>query len=244
MRRGDLGQHPPARAIGARKAAVAERAVIDDRHTVLLAPRDHPVLDAALGEMVEHLVAGDMAVAGDLPHLFEVAGGEIADPPAEDLALVLQFLERGDGLLERVRPAPMQQVAIEPVGAQAGERALARGPHARPRSILRRHLGDQKDFVAAPGDRLADQLFGGAVTVDFGGVDMVHAEIEPVPQCRDRGRAMGLVEIPGADADHRHLASGRAEYSPLHRFLHAAEPATRLPSHTASRSTQSAPAMP
>src|SRR5262245_57866796 len=38
-------------------AAAAERAVRDDGDAALLAPRDHAVLDRALAQVVEHLVA-------------------------------------------------------------------------------------------------------------------------------------------------------------------------------------------
>ena len=47
-----------------RKIVVAERRIGDDGDAVPLAPRDHRVLDRALLQMIEHLVAGDLALAG------------------------------------------------------------------------------------------------------------------------------------------------------------------------------------
>src|SRR5689334_13334513 len=40
-----------------------KRAVADERHAVLLAPREHRVLDGALVQMIEHLVASELSFA-------------------------------------------------------------------------------------------------------------------------------------------------------------------------------------
>ena len=48
---------------------------------MLLAPWEHRVFDRAFLQVIEHLVAGDTALAGDRQHLFEVVGVEIADAP-------------------------------------------------------------------------------------------------------------------------------------------------------------------
>ena len=65
---------------------MAERRIGDHRDAVLLAPRDHRMLDRALLQMIEHLVAGDLALAGNLQHLVEIIGVEIADAPGADFA--------------------------------------------------------------------------------------------------------------------------------------------------------------
>ena len=39
------------------------------------------MLDGALLQMIEHLVAGDLALAGNRQHLVEIVGIEIADAP-------------------------------------------------------------------------------------------------------------------------------------------------------------------
>src|SRR5271154_509520 len=109
--------------------------------------------------MVEHLIAGETLFASYRQNLVEVADVEIADAPAEDLAVSAQLFESRDRLGERMRASPMQQVAIKPVGAQACERALARGPRSRARGVLRQHFGNQKGLVAAAGDSLTNDLF-------------------------------------------------------------------------------------
>ena len=72
----------PPLLLALRKIVVAERRVGDHRDAMLLAPRDHRVLDRALLQMIEHLIAGDLALAGDGEHFVEIVGVEIADAPA------------------------------------------------------------------------------------------------------------------------------------------------------------------
>ena len=123
----------------------------------------------------------------------------------------LQRVEGGDGLGERMRAAPVQEVAVEPVGAQPRQRALAGGDGAGARGVVGQHLGDEEHLVAAAGDGLADDALGGAAAVHLGGVDVVHAEIEAAAQRRDGGAAVAVFDVPGALADHRHVAAGGAE---------------------------------
>src|SRR5271163_1299832 len=104
--------------------------------------------------MIEHLIAGETPFTGYRQNLVEVADVEIADAPAEDLAVAAQLFESRDRLGERMRAAPMQQVAIQPVCAQACERAFARDPRSRARGVVRQHFGNQKDLVATAGDSL------------------------------------------------------------------------------------------
>ena len=51
---------------------VAERAVGDDGHLVLFAPRNDRIFDGAFLDMIEHLVAGDLALTGDHQRLLKV----------------------------------------------------------------------------------------------------------------------------------------------------------------------------
>ena len=97
---------------------MTERRIGDHGDAVLRAPRNHGVLDRALLQMVEYLVTGDLALAGDRQQFVKIVGIEIADAPAADFPGAGQFLERGDGFIKRIRTAPMQQVTIEPVGVQ------------------------------------------------------------------------------------------------------------------------------
>ena len=79
-------QHLAALAARGRKIIMAERRIGDDGDTVLLAPRDHRVLDRALLQMIEHLVAGDLALARDIEQFVEIVSVEIADAPGADFS--------------------------------------------------------------------------------------------------------------------------------------------------------------
>ena len=159
---GDLLEDPAALGVRAGEVAVAERTVGDDRDAVLLAPGEHGVLDGAFLEMVEDLVAGDAARAGDPQGLLEVGIIEIAHAPGQDLPFAPKLLEGRECLLQRVVTPPVQEVAVQPVGLEARERPLAGRDRPAPRGILREDLGDQEDLVASPGDRLGDKILGGA----------------------------------------------------------------------------------
>src|SRR6202044_1954448 len=65
---------------------VAERRIGDHRDAVLPAPWDHRMLDGAFLQMIEHLVAGDLALAGHRQQLTEITAIEIADAPTADFA--------------------------------------------------------------------------------------------------------------------------------------------------------------
>src|SRR3954463_9132763 len=108
----------------------------------------------------------------------------------------------------------MQQIAIEPVGPQPLQRAVACGDGAAPRRVTRQDLRDQKDIVAAPSRRLGHDEFG--IAIHFGGIDMRHAEIDAPAQRRDRGGAIAAVDMPGALPDHGYLRAPRAEWMRLH----------------------------
>src|SRR6476661_5721560 len=67
----DTCQHRASLAVACGKIVVAERRVCDDSDATLLAPRDHRMLDRALLEMIEHLIARDAAFAGDVENFVE-----------------------------------------------------------------------------------------------------------------------------------------------------------------------------
>ena len=101
---GDLFQHPPSRAVGLRKSAsVTKRAIGDHGDAVVLAPRDHRMLDRPLTQMVEHLIAGWMACPRNPLDFVEIVHIEIADAPRQDLSVGAKPLEGGDRILKRVR---------------------------------------------------------------------------------------------------------------------------------------------
>ena len=104
-------------------AAAAERAVRDHRDAALLAPRDHAVLDRALAQVVEHLVAGDRA-RRDLLDLRQVGLIEVRHAPRAELPLRAQRLERLDRLLQALGRPPGS--GARPAGPSTPERANGR----------------------------------------------------------------------------------------------------------------------
>ena len=101
----------------------------------------------------------------------------------------------------------MQQIKIETVDTQSLQATLASRHGAPPAGVVRINLADQKDLIATPPNRLANQPFGSAVAVHLGGIDQVHAQFDtalqggdflgapgsvvadhprPHPKCRDR----------------------------------------------------------
>lgn len=68
---------------------MAEGAVGDQGDAVALAPGQHGVLDRALLQVVEHLVASDAARPGDGERFLQVGDVEVAHAPAQDLARAL-----------------------------------------------------------------------------------------------------------------------------------------------------------
>ena len=96
------------------------------------------IFDAAAGEIVEHLIGGDIAAAGHGEQFFHVVGIEVGDAPGADLAGCLQRFEGLDGFGKRIVAAPMQQVEVDAVGAEPfrlRSQALTcrRGWHSRDR---------------------------------------------------------------------------------------------------------------
>jgi len=72
----------------------------------------------------------------------------------------------------------MQEIEIDAVGLEPLETPLAGGDHAGPRRVLGLDLADDEAVVAAPFDRLGNDLLGTAFRVKLGRVDQGHAEIE------------------------------------------------------------------
>src|ERR1700730_14487084 len=84
-----------------------------------------------------------------------------------------------------------------------------------------KNLGSQKNFVAAPSDRLANDLFGSACTVHFCSVNMSHAKVEPTAQGSDRGNRATLVflNIPSALTYDDDLSLRGTKPTPFHAIL-------------------------
>ena len=81
-----------------------EWAVGDNRRAILLAPGDDLVLDRPFLEIVEDLVARDVAWTGDMKRLIEIWNVEVADAPCEDLARPDELLEARERLLSGMPP--------------------------------------------------------------------------------------------------------------------------------------------
>jgi hypothetical protein len=88
--------------------------------------------------------------------------------------------------------------------------------------MRREHLGHQKDLIPPARDRASDELLRRAGAIHFSAIDMGHSQIQATAERRDRNRARRVLDIPGALADHGHLAAGRAEVP----FLHERSPLT------------------
>src|SRR5205823_13028277 len=78
--------------------------------------------------------------------------------------------------------APVQQVQIYLLHAEAAQAALAGGRCSAPGRVMRVDFGDQEDLVAATSNRFADQLLSRAFAVHLGGVDQGHTEVDAAPQ--------------------------------------------------------------
>src|SRR6267142_3663829 len=104
-RRKRAGARPecvPAPRARAREVPVTERAVGDHGDAMPLAPPEHGVLDRALFQVVQDLIARERALAGDRAGLIEIGRVEVAHAPREDLSLALKLLERGERVFQRV----------------------------------------------------------------------------------------------------------------------------------------------
>ena len=116
MRLRDLLEQAPTRGPRPRKIIMAEGTVGNHGYAVLFAPGDHAMLDGALLQMVENLVAREMAITGNSPDGFEFTDVEVADAPGQDLSITLELLEGSDRVLQRILTRPVQKVTIQPIG--------------------------------------------------------------------------------------------------------------------------------
>ena len=72
-------------------------------------------------QVIEHLIAGDGPLAGNLHSIFEIRHIEIAHAIGKYLALVAKPLEGRKRVFQRMRAPPVQEKAIQPVGLEALE---------------------------------------------------------------------------------------------------------------------------
>ena len=187
-----------------------DRRIGHQRNLAFGQPRQQVPFRTAPRKVVEDLVGGQRTPGRNRPPFAHVIDVEVGDAEVADLAGGLQCLEAGDGVGKRHVAAPMQQVQVDPVGAQAFQAALAGRHQARARSVVRVHLADDEGFIAAPGQRLAHQLFGGAFAVHLRGVDQPQPQIQTLAQgCDFLGTGGAAVaDMPGALPERGHHFSG------------------------------------
>jgi len=167
------------------------------------APGQEVELDAALREVVEHLVGGATFAARHREQLFHVGHVEVRDAPAADAALRHERLERLDGLRERRGPAPVKQVEIEGGHAEALQRRDAGRAQLSRRGVVGIELAHHEG-VAPAGDGLADDALGTTLAIHLGGIDHGHAEVEPGTQRVNLGRARRVLShVPCAHSQAR-----------------------------------------
>jgi hypothetical protein len=198
----------------AQQPALAERRVGHHRNPALLHPGQQVPFDAALAQMVLHLVGGASRARLKRQKLLHVGAIEVAHAPVADLAVALEPLEALDRLGERKPAAPMQQVEVDHVARQPGERALAGGDDAVSGSVVRVDLRHDEHLVAAARDRLCDHFFGAAFSVHFGRVDKSETEVEALTQNRDLLASFGgaFAHAPGAEPQGRDaLTAGQCD---------------------------------
>jgi hypothetical protein len=184
---------------------------------VALAPGQHLVLDATLGGVVEDLIAGDAPRAGESAGVIEPLGVEVGEAPPADRAVLRQLLEGGDGVVERMRAGPVEQVEIDLIGAEAAQAPFAGDDGAAPGGVLGEHLADQEDLVAPAGDGLADQLLDRARAVHLRGVEERHPGVEAGAEGAHCLVARIALHVPSPLPEDRDGLAGPAEGTVPHR---------------------------
>src|SRR5258708_34573697 len=84
------------RRIAEKIAGSAQRRIRHDRQGMPLSPGEHVALDAAIRQVVAHLVGGAGVAAGDAEQVFHVRDPEIRHAPAPDAAFLAQAFKGVD----------------------------------------------------------------------------------------------------------------------------------------------------
>src|SRR5215218_9209653 len=190
----------------AREEAAAQRTPRYDPNALLPAGRQHLPLDVPLHERVLRLQAHEPLEALKLAHVYglhELPAREVGDPDVAHLAGSHQVRERRQGLIQGRRGVPhVHLVEVYVVRAEPPEARLAARQYvlAREADVVRTvahreaHLRGEHQLVPASIlYRAAEDLLGGTVLVDVGGVHEVAAGFEEAGG--DPLRTL-LVELP------------------------------------------------
>jgi hypothetical protein len=186
------------------QASLVDRRVGHHRNASLLAPRQEVGLHTATGQAVDDLVAGYGVTERQISQLCHVGDFEVADAPVAYLALIDQAVEGVDGLLERGGAPPVQEVEIEAIGAQSTQAGLAGSDRVLAGRIRWVDLADEEDLVPPSLDGFPNELLSGAISIQLGGVDEGHAEVDAEPQGGDLVRAASppLGHAPRPQTEH------------------------------------------
>ncbi len=104
----------------AQQRALSQRRVRHHRNPALAQPRQQLPFDAALAQVVEDLVGRAVPAVGQRDELAHVGDVEVRHAPAHDLAVARAAARtRRPFPPSGIAPAPVQQIEIEAIGAQA-----------------------------------------------------------------------------------------------------------------------------
>ena len=101
----------------------------------------------------------------------------------------------------------MQQVKVDAIGLQTFEAALAGRCRPATGGIVRINLADDENLIAPTPNGLADQRFGLAFTIHFGGIKQGHAQINTELQGGQlfSVRIAAFTKLPGSHAQCGHF---------------------------------------
>ena len=201
-------QYATAGRARTREASGSKWAACYNGDTMLLVPRPRSIFGRTLIHLVKKLIVHDLAFGRNFPRFPQVGDVDVIDAPGENLPILLELLESGNGVPQRAVGTPMQKVAIKPVGMEPGERCLASFYCSASRSILRQDLCDQKDLVTPSGDRFAHHFLRGSGTVHFRRISLIRAETDTCTQCVDSCIAIFIFDVPGSPANHQDFTLG------------------------------------
>src|SRR6056297_544946 len=199
------------------KVILPEWAIGNERDAIFTAPRNNTMLRVTFAKMIERLIAGNLFRSTQQAGRFlKVVGVEIADAVREYFPAFDEFVHGPERLFERIRAAPMQKIAVEPIGAEPLERVFASLDRAIVRGVRGQHLGYEEGFITPARDSFTHDVLGGTAGIHFRCIDVREPDVEAVSQRADGFVARALLDVPGALADNRHLPVLGAERDCAH----------------------------